>query len=588
MFRTSTPLIALICVVPLDASAQSLLFTEVSEEAGIVAGYALIDNGFRDMSFMYAGGAVGDFNRDGWPDIFVLTGDHDPDRLYINNQDGTFTDEAAAWGVDRLHVGGGATVGDYNGDGWPDMYITSMGRANDDRSLAQHLLYRNNGDGTFSEVGVEAGVNNIGAVLPDGYSSAFGDYDLDGDLDLMVAMWHVDNHGLTLFRNEGNGTFTRRNEAIQLDTTHIYGFTPGFADMNNDGWPDIVLTGDFQTSAFYVNNKNGSFDRRTRAQSGFVDTNGMGMVVAELTGDDRLDWFVSNISITESGPDEGQNLFKNLGNNIYEDVAPAVGCERAHWAWGADACDLNNDGAMELIVANGWYYNGAMPNCLFINNGDNTWNEIGEDCGFDHTGLARGLASLDYDMDGDLDLAVFNHSGPFLLYRNELSGTDTFQLSVRLDTTHRPDLAPNGVGASVEFINEGKHQMRYVDGAPTYLAVSDLAEHFGMGADNEADLIRITWPDGVVEEYAGYKAGHVYTFEAPPSCRYPDSDGDGVPDFGDFDATSNDIVDMEDLYAVSTGAHDINEDGLVDISDARCLTAFLRSSERADLFAASR
>ena len=532
---------------------------------------------------MMAGGCVADFDRDGWDDIFVLTGEKSGDHLYINNRDGTFTNRAAEWGVAEEHVGSGATGGDFNSDGWPDIYVTSLGPSVDDKRTAQHMLYRNNGDGTFTDVAEQAGVNSLGATTPDGFSSAFGDYDLDGDLDLAVAMWDLFNRdGVVLFRNNGNATFTRVDEAMDLDSRNTFGFTPVFADMDKDGYPELLVSSDFETSAYFINNRDGTLTRKPRGQAGLIDTNGMGQVVADLTGDGMLDWFVSNICCAgEPAQWEGQNLFENLGGHTFLDIAPSTGVEDAAWGWGADACDFNNDGHTDLVVANGWFFAGAMANRLFLSDADGTFTDVSDECGFNHTGLSRGVCSLDYDRDGDLDLIVFNHLGPALLYRNDLSGLNTNYIRVRLDTSARPDLAPNGVGSWIDFETPRTSSPRYVDGAPTYLATSSLDEHFGLGGVAFATEITVTWPDGSSTTRTNVAANRVLTFTPPPTCAFADLDNNTVPDFGNFDPSGDGAIDLVDLYAAQATNSDINDDGISDAQDVRCMTAYLRSSESA-------
>ena len=223
-------------------------FTEVSAPIGLEALHEPSDAfaiWIVNIIPMIGGGAVGDFNNDGWQDVLFITSGAAPDRLFINDGDGTFTDRAAEWGVADLHLGLCAAVGDYDGDGWLDAYVISMGDPGTAPQVGRNRLYRNNRDQTFTDVAADVGLATISADVADGLGAAWGDYDLDGDLDLCVACWI--GVGSRLYRNDG-GLFTDVSVEAGVFDPAVRGFSPRFVDMDGDRYPELLLAADFQTS----------------------------------------------------------------------------------------------------------------------------------------------------------------------------------------------------------------------------------------------------------------------------------------------------------------------------------------------------
>jgi hypothetical protein len=377
--------IALSGAVP--ASAQA--FSDQTVAAGMVHMTSLsIDTSQRQM---FSGGAVGDFNRDGWPDVFLLGGgsDGNPDSLFINNGDGTFTNRAAEWGVDYAHRGRGAAAGDFNNDGWPDIYVTSGGDLTDGDRVGVHRLYRNNGDGTFTDVAVSAGVNRNSFQYLTATGAAFGDYDLDGDLDLYVCGWEgVDSN--RLFMNNGDETFTDATITAQIGF-HFFGFSPRFVDMNGDRYPELLVASDFFTSKYFLNNGDGTFTDATVASGTGLEHNGMGSTVADFNRDGLPDWYVTSIYDDETDKD-GNYLYINQGNDQYTVLPEPEGARNGGWGWGVDALDFDHDGFVDLIETNGWMpEQWATENSyLFRNNGNMTFSEAqGGISGFSHVTQGR-------------------------------------------------------------------------------------------------------------------------------------------------------------------------------------------------------
>jgi hypothetical protein len=472
------------------ASAQ-IAFSDQTAAAGLVHHPNMYD----DLSSggMFAGGAVADFNVDGWPDIFLLGGGDALDALFLNNGDGTFTDRAADWGLGTPHRGLGATAGDFNNDGWPDLYVTSGGALTGGNRAGQHRLYRNNGDGTFTDVATAAGVNQSSPISPIATGAAFGDYDLDGDLDLFVCTWEGYD-GNRLFRNDGNETFTDVTLAAGIEQDLFFGFSPRFVDMNGDRYPELLVAADFMTSRYFVNNQDGTFTDITAASGTGLDDNGMGTTVGDFNRDGLPDWYVTSIYWGTSK--KGNYLYVNQGNDQYTALPESAGAKQGGWGWGTDAVDFDHDGYLDLVETNGWtaqYEN--VSAFLFHNNGDMTFGETQDGSGFDHTGQGRSILLLDYDRDGDMDIAITSYDEPVKLFRNDLSGPDTNWIEIRLDTSGDPALAPDGYGAKVIATAGGVTQYFWLNGGATYLGRSQPVAHFGLYDATSVDLV-VEWPDG--------------------------------------------------------------------------------------------
>ena len=486
-----------------------------------------------------SGVAIVDYDRDGWPDIFLVNGQElkaDPQakdaptsHLFHNNHDGTFTDVTAKAGLVSTAWGQGVCVGDYDNDGWDDLYVTDYGK---------NRLFHNQGDGTFREVGEQAGVAGSGKEW--GTGCAFVDYDRDGKLDLMVANYvHFDlaktpapgadagcmwkgapvmcgPRGLPsakniLYHNEGNGKFRDVSAASGVEKTDAhYCFSVTTLDYNDDGWPDIYVACDSTPSALYRNNHNGTFTD-VGADSGVAfnedgrEQAGMGSTAADYMGDGHIGLFKTNFS------DDTSTLYRNHGDGTFEDVTfPAgLGINLDALGWGVMFADVDNDGFPDLLVANGHVYPevdsadlGAKfkePRFLYWNQQNGKFKDVSKNSG---PGLTeplsgRGLAVGDLWNDGRLEAVVNNLSDRPMLLVNEAANGNHW-LGVRLvGTTSNRD----AIGARVTVHGGKRNFVDEVRSGSSYSSSSDLRVHFGLGAEAKPASIEVRWPNGESEMF---------------------------------------------------------------------------------------
>ncbi len=590
MTRSSTlSLAALLCLMLCPGLAAQATFTDQTVAAGLVATHAPDTLCFQSQAWQTGGMAVGDFNNDGWQDLFWLGGGGTPDKLFINDGDGTFSDEAAAWGVAATHAGCGASTGDYDNDGFLDIYVTSFG-ANADceevtfpfelTNVCQHKLYHNNGNGTFSDVAVAAGVNCSAAEIATGYGSAFGDYDMDGDLDLAVAGWWANqftaSDGNRLFRNEGDGTFTDVTASALPASIHTaWGFQPAFVDMDGDLWPELLLAADFQTSRYYVNNGDGTFTDQTVASGTGLDDEGMGQTVADFNADGRFDWYVTSVhlNVPPPGHNNGNMLYRSTGDHQFAEISNDVGVNDGGWGWGTIATDVDLDGSVDLVEVNGRQADEHCdePTKLFHNQGDGTFSEIAAAAGLNSAEQGRALVAFDADNDGDQDLAIANNGlisklcadvGALQFFRNDHAPATWVRIA--LDTSTNPRLAPNGSGARVEVTTTSQTHIRFMHASPSYLATSEWAVHFGLGSATIIDEIRVIWPRGYVTVLHDQPINQHMTIAAP---EVADLNGDGVVNAADLAQ----VLGHWGVTDPSSMVMDFNDDGVVNAADLALL-----------------
>lgn len=363
---------------------------------------------------MQGGGTVGDFNADGLPDIFVPGAGWAQDKLFINQGDGSFSDDAAAWGLTDYYRGTAAIAGDCDGDGYDDIYVTSMGDVSGPGSYAptpaagQHRLYRNTGNDSFNETGAASGVNWT-SPNPDSYGASMGDFDSDGDLDLWVSGWHWGGaeNGNRLFENDGNCGFTNVTDTAVNFSGSLQGFGAIFSDMNGDRWPELLVSGDFGTSEYHINNRDGTFTKYDiwTAQGIGKAWNGMGTMIGDFDKDGKQDWFITAIYPTFefASPHWGNGLYINQGGHQYNEISPAAGVQNGGWGWGTASLDFNHDGELDIVMTNGFPADDQVtgetftnePSYLWQNDGFLNFAEVGQAIGFDHTGQGRSLMHLD-------------------------------------------------------------------------------------------------------------------------------------------------------------------------------------------------
>ena len=496
---------------------------------------------------MTGGVILFDYDRDGWLDIYftnapsvekALKGEKSRGALYHNNHDGTFTDVTDKAGIASPCFAMGGAVGDYDNDGWPDLYVTCLGG---------NVLYHNNGDGTFTDVAKKAGVT-------DGRWSAgaaFGDYDGDGFLDLMVVNYvdfHLDDlpgfgkapnckyrgidvqcgprglkgAGDSLFHNNGNGTFSDVSKAAGVsDPNGYYGMQVVWADFNNVGRPDAYVTNDSTPKFLYKNEGNGKFSEIGLESGTAVDEDGseqasMGIAIGDYNHTGRPSLYITNFS------DEYSVLFRNDGNWNFTDVSYKSGVavpSLPYVKWGTAFVDFDNDGWLDLIAVSGHVYPqvDALPSgaryreskIVQMNQKDGTFCDASTQAGAAITEpqSSRGLAVGDLFNDGRMDVVINNMDGPPLILRNKgIPGNHW--VSFELAGTKSNRLA---IGARLKLVAGGMTQTEEIHSGGSYLSQNDLRVHFGLGQALKIDSLEIHWPSGQVETLKDFDADKFYS-----------------------------------------------------------------------------
>ena len=507
-------------------------FTDVASQAGLhsITVYGPADHKEYIVETLGCGCAFFDYDNDGWLDIFLLSGtrftDAPPDasnRLFKNNRDGTFTDVTEKAGLLKAGWACGVCVGDYNNDGFEDLFVTYWGR---------NVLYRNNGDGTFTDVTRPAGL--LDPAQRWGTGCTFLDYNRDGHLDLFVANYvgfdlsKAPKPGMTatclwkaipvfcgpkgypygqhlLYHNNGDGTFSDVSVASGIAAAKSsYGLTAIAADLDDDGWPDIYVACDSTPSLLFLNNHDGTF-REEGALRGLAysedgeEQAGMGAAVGDYDLDGRLDVFKTNFE------GDAPDLYHNMGKGTFEEASRRSGLavENRYVCWGAGIEDLDNDGLPDIFAVAGYVYpelDGRYPNStaknprlLFRNLGQGRFEELLSEAGpaILEAHNSRGCAFGDFDNDGDLDILITNLNETPSLLRNDLSGKNHW-LKVKLIGTKSNRSA---IGARLVVKVGDKSQTQERMSQSSFLCSNDPRLHFGLGSAEKVEL-RIRWPNG--------------------------------------------------------------------------------------------
>ena len=532
-------------LIPPVSADTSIQFVDVTQEAGIH--WKHVDGRSGQKYFMEtlgSGAAFFDYDADGDPDLYFVNGAPLPgyvsqeiptNCLYRNNGDGTFTDVTKKAGVGDTGYGHGCAVGDYNNDGQLDLYVTNYGT---------NRLYRNNGDGTFTEVAESAGVTEPRWST----SCAFADYDRDGNLDLYVVNYIVfdinenpwcglrekgiraycepDNFTAqsdTLYRNNGDGTFTDVTQTAGIYNTTGKGLGVVWADYNNDGAADIYVANDSTENFFYRNNGDGTFEEvgfmvGVALSENGAPENGMGTTFGDWNNDGWFDLTVTNYA------QQTNTLYHNDADGFFTDATTTTKTAQRTYpylGWATAFIDYDNDGYQDLFVANGHLHENlaelgqegtyGQRNLLFRNNSNGTFTEISETLGpgMKLTDVSRGATFADYDLDGDIDIVVTNSNTAPRLLRND-GGNRKNWLQIRLTATNG---STDAIGARVKITTGKLTQTREVRSADGYLSQQDITLHFGIGDYEQVDSIEVQWQTGAKQLIGSVPANQVLSLE---------------------------------------------------------------------------
>jgi hypothetical protein len=523
-------------------------FVDVARAAGLTETmvYGEPDSFTYIFESMASGCAFIDYDNDGWMDIFILGGrrlkDTPPNasnRLYKNNRDGTFSDVTVKAGLRDTGWAQGVCVGDYNNDGFEDLFLTYYG---------QNRLYRNNGDGTFTDVTAKAGLLHPATRYSTGCT--FLDYNRDGLLDLFVSNYlEIDQAtapkpsmqvpncnfqgvptlcgplGLPkaqnyLYRNNGDGTFTDvSRESGVSGFRGSYGLTVLSIDADEDGWPDIFVVCDSTPSLLLMNNHDGTFREEALFRGVALSGDGRQMGgMGAAVGDYNLDGYTDLLKTHYYNQAPG--LYRNDGKGNFDDVTIRAGLngETRFVCFGAGFADFDNDGYPDILLSTGTVYPevdrilpafpARTPRILFRNQGDGTFVEMGAEAGpgISARHCSRGAAFGDFDNDGDIDVLIMNVNEPPTLLRNDAPPGNHW-IKIRLEGTKSNRSA---IGARVLVRYGGKVQVQELLSQSSFLSSNDPRLHFGLGTLTTAD-IEVHWPSGLVESIKSVAANQLLT-----------------------------------------------------------------------------
>ncbi len=486
------------------------------------------------------GVCVSDYDKDGWQDIYFVNGRDRYNRgiaaknaLYHNNGNGTFTDVTEAAGVPGTNYGLGCVWGDYDNDGFPDLFVTQFGA---------NVLYHNNGDGSFTDVTAKAGV--AGLEAGEFHSGAvFLDYDRDGKLDLYVGSYvalgpkaqrYCDIGGIksscapavypgspnALYHNNGNGTFTNVTVAAKILQPNGKNLSVGAYDWDNDGWPDLFVANDGQPAYLYENLHNGKF-RETAELAGMAyNTHGQMMAsmcisLGDFNNDGWLDLYISDFQ------KNSDHVWRNSGKGYFDEVSDEAGITLATkdvLSFGGGFFDYDNDGWLDIFIGNGHVYPEIeqvtadtlykQHNSLFHNEKNGKFSEVSAQGGLNSLPprAGRGVAFADFDNDGYIDVLVANNGDPPTLLHNNALHKNHFVNFKLVGTKSNRD----ALGARIRVTANDINQIREIAGGGSYLSQSDLRANFGLGNATTISTVEITWPSGAHQTFQNVAADHFY------------------------------------------------------------------------------
>ena len=556
---------AVLCVsvtlwLSITSRAQTIHFRDITAQAGIHFSH---NNGAFGKKWlpetMGPGCAFIDYDNDGYPDVLLINGEDftghphggaTTPKLYRNNRDGTFTDVTRKAGLAIPVYGFGVAVGDYDNDGFDDVFISALGQS--------HLLH-NNGNGTFADVTKQAGMWGPNEFST---SSAWVDYDRDGKLDLVVAnyvQWSEQGDlyctldgahksyctpesykgaSLRVWHNLGGGKFEDVTQKVGLGDPTSKSLGIAILDYNGDGWPDILVANDTQPNKLYLNKKDGSFEERgVAAGIGFSEDGvaraGMGVDAADYDRSGHPSVLISNFA------NQMVSLYHNEGNGLFVDEAPQSEVGRATLVTLGFGCfffDYDNDGWPDIFVADGHIENEiervqkrvsyAEPPHLFRNLGGGKFTEVTDQMGkpFSTPKVARAASYADIDNDGFLDVLLTTNAGPAYLFHNEGGANHSLRIKLVGTKSNR-----DGIGAIVRVVSGNDKQWKMLRSGSSYLSQSELVLTFGLGQQAKADAIEVQWPSGQVDKLSNVAAGQTVTAQEGKGIVANRAYGAGIP-----------------------------------------------------------